>query len=152
MRSRPREFLAGLFAAVALLAAASGYPAAAQDPDNAYRNQLIGRWQLVSIAVDNEMPYGANPKGTMFADAAGHFSVIVISTGKANSVSFFGTYTINPDRTVTTHITANTGGAGVNIAGSDLKRILSLNGDELTVRDDTPSGPGAIKVVWKRAD
>ena len=70
-------------------------PAAAQTPAKSLKEQIIGHWQLVSVTVNDTTPYGANPQGSMFLDAGGHISVIVISAGGARNTSYFGTYTVD---------------------------------------------------------
>ena len=71
----------------------------------------------------------------MFLDAGCHFSVIVISSGNARSLSYFGTYTVNDaDKTMTLHMDGNAGGLGISLAGHDEKRLISFSGDELVSR------------------
>jgi len=106
------------------------------------------------VTANERTPYGANPEGSMFLDAAGHFSIIVISDGNARSLAYFGTYTVSDaDKLLTVHIEDSTGGGSPNAAGRDLKRLVALNGDELTIQNQTPAGaPGNVKLTWKRAN
>ena len=129
-------------------------PAAAQSAAPSLTPKLVGHWQLVAVSVNGGQPYGASPQGSMFLDAAGHFSVIVISTGDARNIAYFGTYAVNDaGGSMTMHIDGSTGGSGVSASGRDLKRLVALNGDELTVSNAMPSGAaGAIRLTWKRAD
>ncbi len=126
-------------------------PAAAQT--KSLKQQLLGHWQLVSVSVNGTMPFGENPQGSMFLDASGHISVIVISAGNARSLSYFGTYTVDEaTKSMAMHIVAS-GGGDANQAGHDFKRLLSLNDNELTVTNETPSGgPGPIRLTWKQAN
>jgi Lipocalin-like domain len=127
----------------------------AQAPAKSLMDALVGHWQLVSVTAANERtPYGANPHGTMFLDAGGHFSTIVVSDGDARSLGYFGTYTVSDaDKVITLHIEDSVGGGSPNAAGRDLKRLITLNGDELTIQNQTPAGsPGNLKIVWKRAN
>ena len=81
----------------------------------------------------------------MFLDAAGNYSVIVISAGNAKNISYFGTYTVNDaDNTMTMHIDAS---SGINARGRDEKRTVTFNGDQMT--QETPKG--GIKITWKRS-
>jgi hypothetical protein len=118
------------------------------------KDQVVGHWQLVSVTINGIAPYGTNPQGSMFIDAGGHFAVIVVSSGNARNVSYFGTYTINnADGTMTMHIEANAEGGGFNAAGRDMSRHIALNGDELTLQSETPSGmPGRVVMTWKKAN
>jgi Lipocalin-like domain len=127
-------------------------PSSAQD--KSLKDALVGHWQLVSVSVSGRSPYGANPHGSMFLDAAGHFSVIVVSDGNARSLAYFGTYTINDaDKSLVIHIEDSAGGGSPNAAGRDLKRLVTLSGDELAVENELATGgPGAVKVIWKRAN
>jgi hypothetical protein len=124
----------------------------AQTPEKSIKDQMVGHWQLVSITIQERTPYGPNPLGSMFIDAAGHFSVIVVSSGDARSVSYFGTYTINADNTVTTHLEASSGGGENSAGGHEMTRLLTFNGDELVVANETANGPGALRLTWKRAN
>jgi hypothetical protein len=123
-------------------------------PATSLKEALVGHWQLVSVTGNERAPYGADPRGSMFFDATGHFSVIVISAGNARSVDYFGTYTINDaGKSMTLHIGDNSGGGAPNVAGRDLKRLVRLSGDELTVQNQLATGaPGDIKLTWERAN
>jgi Lipocalin-like domain len=106
------------------------------------------------VTANERTPYGASPQGSMFLDAAGNFSIIVVSSGDARSVAYFGTYTVSEtDKLMSLHIVDSTGGGSPNAAGRDLKRLVVLSGDELTIQNQTPAGaPGNIKLTWKRAN
>jgi hypothetical protein len=127
-------------------------PSSAQE--KSLKEALVGHWQLVSVSVNGRTPYGANPHGSLFLDAAGHFSIIVVSDGNARSLAFFGTYTINDaDKTMMVHVQDSAGGGTPNAAGRDLKRLVTLNGDELSVQNVLTTGEtGGVKVTWKRAN
>lgn len=137
-----------------ILLALTAAPVVAQAPAKSLRNELIGHWQLVSVTAGNRTPYGANPTGTMFLDATGHFAVIIISTGNARNISYFGTYTVDDTaKRITIHIQGSSGGLGINAAGRDETRLIRLNGDELISQNTTPSGdPGDIILTWKQAN
>ena len=72
MKTIARRLLAPLVAALLVAGAA-----AAQTPTLASR--LVGHWSLVSVAIGDQKTYGADPKGSMFFDAAGHYAVIVVA-------------------------------------------------------------------------
>jgi hypothetical protein len=137
----------GIFAAGTLLvglafAAASSF---AQTAASSIKTQLVGNWQLVSVSLDHTQPYGDTPTGNMSFDASGHFSVIVITSGQAKNISYFGTYTVNDaDSSMTIHIDGSTLG---HTNGHDLKRTLAFSGDELVVQ----SPNGNVKMTWKRS-
>jgi hypothetical protein len=120
----------------------------AQTPSRSLNDQLVGHWQLVSVSVNGNDSYGASPQGSMFFDAGGHYSVIVISAARARNVSYFGTYTVNDaDNSIAMHIDAsNQAGA----AGRDDKRYVTFSGDELIVANQKAAGPlGSVKLIWK---
>lgn len=132
--------------AAALLVAGA---AAAQTPTLASR--LAGHWSLVSVTIGGQQPYGANPKGSMFFDAAGDYSMVVVGAGGAGAIAYFGGYTLDEAAgAITLHIDASSRAAA---AGRDEKRLIQLDGDQLTLRNDRASrGLGAVTLVWKRAD
>lgn len=133
--------------ALALLDAASS----AQTPAKSLKDEVVGHWQLVSISINGNTPYGANPQGSMFLDAGGHYAVIVITGGRARSISYYGTYTVNDaDDSMTMHID---GSNRADFAGHDVKRVISVSGDEMIVANATASGAaGPTKLTWKRAN
>jgi hypothetical protein len=140
--------------ALLLMSLLLGPIAVAQSTAQSLQTKLVGHWQLVSVSVNGGQPYGASPQGSMFIDAAGHFSVIVISGGGARSIAYFGTYTVSEaDSSMTMHIDGSTGGGGESAQGRALKRLVALNGNALTVSNAMPSGaPGGIRLTWNRAD
>jgi hypothetical protein len=144
MKTIVRSLLAPF--AVALLLAGA---AAAQTTSLASR--LVGHWSLVSVAIGDQRPYGADAKGSMFFDAAGHYSVVVVGAGGAGAIAYFGEYTLDEAAgALSLHVDgSNRAGA----AGRDEKRLLQLDGDALTLRSDRASrGLGGVTLVWKRAD
>lgn len=117
------------------------------------KQQLVGHWQLVSVALGDRTPYGAAPQGSMFLDAQGHLSVIVISDGGARNISYFGTYTVDDAaKLMTIHVEGSSGGSG-NTSGRSFKRLLQLQGNELVMTNEAPANaPGVIKQTWKQAN
>jgi hypothetical protein len=109
---------------------------------------IIGHWQLETVDVSGSAPYGAKPQGSMFLDAAGHYSIIVISDGGARSIAYFGTYrTDDAAGTVVFHVT---GASQPPAVGHDQTRLIKLNGDELVQQSLPAPGRPVLKVAWKR--
>jgi hypothetical protein len=135
---------------IILLAFALGAGALAQTAAKSLKDQLVGHWRLVSVTTGGAEPYGASPQGDMVLGADGHYSVIVISAGRAPSIAYFGAYTVDEaSSAMTLHIEASTRPTS---DGRDEKRAVSLNGDQLI--QSTAAGGGArgdVKVTWKRS-
>jgi hypothetical protein len=122
----------------------------AQSPAKSLRDQLIGHWQLVSVSINGQSPYGANAKGSMFLDAGGHYSVVVVTSGDARSTAYFGSYTVSDaDHLVTFHVDASSRASG---AERDQTRLASLSGDELTLASQRPGPIGGVQLKWKLAN
>ena len=154
MKFTARSMIVSLSLLVALTMVVHTTASHAQAPAKSLKEALAGHWQLVSVTANERTPYGANPHGSMFLDAGGHFSVIVISAGNARNISYFGTYTVNDaDKSMTMHIEDSSGGSGESAAGRDVKRLIILSGDDLLVQSEAPSGArGAVKLTWKQAN
>jgi hypothetical protein len=136
-------------AIVALALVAASPVAVALAQGSPLKDQLVGQWQLVSIGINNAAPYGDSPTGSMLLDAAGHYSIIVVSNGGARNISYYGTYTVDEaNKSMTMHIT---GGTRANAAGRDQTRQVTVDGDQLI--EQTPAGrKSSIKMTWKRAN
>jgi hypothetical protein len=136
-------------AIVALALVAASPVAAALAQGSSLKDQLVGQWQLVSIGINNAAPYGDSPTGSMLLDAAGHYSIIVISNGGARNISYYGTYTVDESsKSVTMHVA---GGTRANADGQDQTRQVTVDGDQL-VEQTPPGRKGSIKMTWKRAN
>jgi Lipocalin-like domain len=123
--------------------------AAALAQGSSLKDQLVGQWQLVSVGINNTRPYGDNPTGSMLLDAAGHYSIIVVSNGGARNISYYGTYTVDEaNKSMTMHIT---GGTRANAAGRDQTRQVTVDGDQL-IEQTLPGRKSSIKMTWKRAN
>jgi hypothetical protein len=132
--------------ALALIAAT----AFAQTPAKSLKDQLIGHWQLVTATINDTSPFGATPQGSMFLDASGHYSTIVITGGNERNIAYFGTYTVNEaDSSVTMHVEAS---SRAGTAGRDQKRFIAFNGDELVVTNQKKGPLGGVKLTWKQAN
>jgi hypothetical protein len=136
-----------------LLGLALMSPASAQSAAKPLKDQIVGHWQLVSVTVNDGTPYGTAPQGSMFLDAAGHLSIIVISDGGARNIAYFGTYTLDDaDNTMNVRIEGSSGGAG-NASGRTFKWSVLVQGNELVIANQTPAGaPGKLKQTWKQAN
>jgi hypothetical protein len=133
-----------------LLIALLGSTSFAQSPAKSLRDQLVGHWQLVTATVNDQAPYGANAKGSMFLDAGGHYSVVVVTAGEAKSIAYFGTYAVSDtDNSVTFHVDANSRTTG---ADRDQTRLASISGDELTLASQKTGPIGGAKLTWKLAN
>ncbi len=149
MRKNARGVAACLSSLVLLAAIAA--PSFAQTQAKSLEEQLVGHWRLVSNSVGDAQPYGVHPQGSMFLDAGGDYSIIVVSDGGARSISYFGAYTLDAaDSTMTMHIDAS---SRAGAAGRDEKRVVAVSGDELTVENRQPARSlGSIKMTWRRAN
>jgi hypothetical protein len=122
----------------------------AQSPAKSLKDRLIGHWQLVSVTINGQTPYGANAKGSMFLDAGGHYSVVVVTAGEAKSIAYFGSYTVgDADNLVTFHVDASSRASG---SERDQIRLASLNGDQLTLASQKPGPIGGVNLTWKLAN
>ena len=136
-------------AIVVLAFIVAGSVATALAQSTSLKDQLVGQWQLVSIGINDAAPYGANPTGSMLLDAAGHYSIIVVSNGGARNISYYGTYTVDEtNKSVTMHIA---GGTRANADGRDQTRQVTVDGDQL-IEQTLPGRKGSIKMTWKRAN
>jgi hypothetical protein len=132
---------------LALASIASG--ALAQTPGKTLEDQLVGHWRLVSVSVYGATPYGPDPACSMFLDAAGHYSVIVITAGSARTIAYFGAYTVDDsESSITMHVDGATTGAGDR---PDVKRLVTFSSDELIVANQKGPGPErSIELTWKQ--
>jgi Lipocalin-like domain len=123
----------------------------AQTPAKSISDQLVGHWQLVSVVMNGDTSYGANPHGSMFFDAAGHYAAIVLSDGRDRSISYFGTYAVsNADNSVIFHVD---GSSLVGADGKNQKLLITFSGDEMIqATAPTPIPVGDLKVTWKRSN
>jgi hypothetical protein len=139
--SRVRMAVLGLASSTLAASVASAAPAS-------LGARLVGHWQLQAVDVSGNAPYGAKPQGSMFLDAAGHYSVIVISDGGARTAAFFGTYkTDDTAGTITFHVI---GASQSGAVGHDQTRVVKLNGDQLVQQSLPAPRRPVLKVTWTR--
>ena len=139
-------------------------------------NPLVGTWTLV--LVDNVLPdssrvhlYGSHPSGLLMFDAAGHYSLQIVSADRPafavndksrgtaaeyqaavkGSNAHFGTYSINPAGDSITFRIEHA--SFPNWEGTEQKRAFRLDKDRLTYTVPVPTtGQGAVgEVEWRRA-
>ncbi|MGE5047996.1 MAG: lipocalin-like domain-containing protein [Deltaproteobacteria bacterium] len=167
----------GLGSALLPLASAAllvSFPASAADRAATLKQQLTGTWTIVADTFEGGGKkvevFGPHPKGSMILGADGHFSVVItrgdVAQFAANNrmkgtpeenaaavkggIGYFGTWTVDEgEKTLVLHVETCT---YPNWSGSDQKRIVQLQGDEMHAINPTPSvGAGTAQVVWKRA-
>jgi len=136
------------------------------------KQQLVGTWSVVSFVNENERTgkrtevFGSDPKGYFMFDAAGHFSINLMRTGRPKFgrrdfptpneskaalegiVTMFGDYKVNEsEHSVSLHII---GGSFPAWDNSNQMRPIAINGDELTYKNPTPASGGGTAVVTLR--
>ena len=112
-------------------------------------------------------PFGPHPLGQFMFDSSGHFSANELrpdipkfaSNNRATgtpaenqavvqgSISFFGTYAINPDGSVTLHII---GSSFPNWTGTDQKRIIEISGTQMKYTNAAGSVGGVAVFILTR--
>jgi len=160
----------GLEVALAALAVS----VAAQGADKTLEQELVGTWTIVADTFEgggNKIEvFGPHPKGSMILGADGHFAVVItrgdVARFAANNrmkgtpeenaaavqggIGYFGTWTVNEgEKALVLHVDSST---YPNWIGSEQKRIVQIQGDEMHAINPTPSvGTGTAQVVWRRA-
>jgi len=139
------------------------------------KEQLVGTWTLVSsdiVAPDGtrRTSFGPNPKGILIIDANGRYAQIMLDPNRPKfkgrgrldgtpeenkavvqgTSAQFGTWSVNEaDKTLIYHTEFH---IWPNDDGKELKRSITLTGDELKVFNPTPAGGSGIsELLWKRA-
>lgn len=138
------------------------------------KDQLAGAWILTSIdqtdaAGKKVQVFGPNPKGTQVLDASGQYIQIIWNSDapkfKVNNrlkgtpeenaaavhatTATFGTWTL--DEASKTLTVRYTGSMFPNQAGTESKRAVSVNGDELRVSNPQTASGMKSDTVWRRA-
>ncbi len=136
------------------------------------KQQVVGMWSLVSQAVEKPdgsrvERFGSNPKGIGIFDQSGRFSMIMLrsdlpkfasnnamtGTPEENkaiiqgSTAFYGSWSV--DDATSTMINRIEGSTFPNWDGTDLKRTLTIIGDEMKVCVPSQIG-GTSCAVWRR--
>ena len=148
-------------------------PGSALAQQKPLKEQLAGTWTIISN--DNVAPdgtkrqlFGPNPKGILVLAANGQYAQIIVLPGRPNfkvnnrlegtpeenkaavhgTTATFGTWSVDEaNKTLTIR---NEGGMFPNQAGTESKRTLILQGDQLRVSNPTPASGGKSESVWKR--
>jgi lipocalin-like protein len=169
MTSRSVAHAAAIAVAAILL-----LPGPGAGQEKSLRDRLVGAW--VSAVHETTLPdgtkrkqFGASPRGMVILDASGNYTQILVNPdvpkyrsndrtqGTADehaatirgSVANYGTWTVDEAaKTLTYHIVGST---FPNQAGTEMKTVVSLSGDEWTSTiPRTTSGRQSV-MVWKRA-
>jgi Lipocalin-like domain len=131
------------------------------------KRELVGSWSLVQNCEEfqdgkkNCNPLGPKLKGLLMFDA-NSFSFQMIGGDRTKTadprtpvgplVAYFGTYsTSDADKTLTYHIER---ASWPNFEGQDQKRIVTINGDEMSYKAlapiNSPQGPFVPNLEFKR--
>jgi hypothetical protein len=137
------------------------------------KEQLAGTWTIISN--DNVAPdgtkrqlFGANPKGILVLAANGQYAQIIVLPNRPNfkvnnrlegtpeenkaavhgTTATFGTWSI--DEASKTLTVRSEGSMFPNQVGSESKRTVTLQGDQLRVSNPSPASGGKSESVWKR--
>jgi hypothetical protein len=149
----------------------SGSALAQQKP---LKEQLAGTWTIISN--DNVAPdgtkrqlFGPNPKGILVLADNGQYAQIIVHPDRPNfkvnnrlegtpeentaavhgTTAAFGTWSVDEaNKTITVR---NEGGMFPNQVGTESKRTVTLQGDQLRVNNPTPASGGRSESVWKRS-
>jgi hypothetical protein len=149
-----REFMALLGSAAALTPSMGVATAHAGAPGG----HLTGTWSFVSSIntrkdgsiVDR---WGANPRGMLMFDGAGHFSQIITGSESrlfgAKTFAGFGTYTFDKASGALT-LTFNGCSIGRVVGSVQERRIVLLTADELKYINPVTTSDTTAEVLWKR--
>ena len=137
-----------------LLGLALMLPVSAQSAAKPLKEQIVGHWQLVSVTIGERTPYGAAPQGSMFLDAGGHLSVIVISDGGAQEHFLFRHLHGRRCRQIDDHSRRRQQWRQrQRRAGATSNGWYNCRAMKWSLANKTPSGtPGVIKQTWKQAN
>lgn len=139
--------------------------------NTALKEQIVGTWELVSATVERGgkkvKGFGSNPLGYMIFSSDGHFSVNFVranrpSFGSNNretgtpdenkaavqgNISAFGTYTLDPDGSLTFQII---GSSFPNWNGTTQKRLVEISGNRLKyINPATSIGGSAVSILTR---
>ena len=162
---------------LALSFVAAGYRHAGADAARPLRAQLVGHWTLLSVEVVSgeaiQYPLGRDVSGLIVYDDAGYMAVQIMqgnrprfaSGDQANGtlaeltaavsgyIAYFGTYSVDEGtQTVTHHLT---GSLFPNWVGTEQRRAIVLQGDQLTLSSEPIAFQGqtrVFRILWTRQD
>jgi hypothetical protein len=172
---RARTLLDGLSALPAQPGADPGGDRNARPDHGSLRDQLVGHWELVSLAAVNgsdiEYPMGQDIEGVITYDQTGHMAVQImrhlrpqfasgdldgatfaeLSAAVTGYTAYFGTYSVDESAAVVTHHVK--GSLFPNWVGTEQRRDVVLDGGRLTLTSQPILFEGKMRVfrvVWKR--
>jgi Lipocalin-like domain len=155
--------LSPIATSIAVFCLGTTFPAQAQS----LKQQLVGSWSIVRNCEEfldgkkNCSPFGENMKGLLMFDA-NSFSFQMMAGDRAKTgdprtpvgplVAYFGTYSVSEaDKVLTYHIERAT---WPNFEGQDQKRIVTINGDQMSYKAQapisSPQGPFVPNLEFKR--
>ena len=148
-------------------------PGSALAQQKSLKEQLAGTWTIISN--DNVAPdgtkrqlFGPNPKGILVLAANGQYAQIIVLPARPNfkvnnrlegtpeenkaavhgTTATFGTWSVDEaNKTITVR---NEGSMFPNQVGTESKRSVTLQGDQLRVSNPAPGSGGKSESVWKR--
>jgi hypothetical protein len=163
----------GITALSSLFLAASLFASDAAAQQKTLNAQLVGTWTFISSTgklPDGSPMWGSKPKGLLVFTENGRYSSHITrsdrpkfasnnrlkgtpeenkSTAQA-SIASFGTYTVNEaSKSFTVRFE---GSSYPNLEGTEQTRAVTITGDELKIRNPSPSAGGApTELVYRRA-
>ena len=167
-----RQPLAHVLASLVIFA--GGLPVATTCSAQSLKEQIVGTWLPVSQYVDQDgkklEPFGSEPKGIVIYDAGGRFVLVLqratlpkfassnrlSGTPEENkaivqgSIAYFGRYSVDEkERKINLHYDGST---YPNWDGEDQVRLISINGDELSMVSPVSAvGGGSVHLLLRRA-
>jgi len=155
------------FSPVAMTIAVLSLGVTAQAETQSLKNQLVGSWSVERNCEEfqdgkkNCSPFGDNLKGLLMFDANSFsFQMIAGDRAKTNDprtpigplVAYLGTYSVDEaNKVLTYHIVRAT---WPNFEGQDQKRIVTINGDQMSYKSQapisSPQGPFVPNLEFKR--
>ena len=176
MTNKARMWRAGCVLAIAAAVLAAGLvlaaqKAAAQQGRASTRSRLVGTWQLVSAEAEQNGQkvefFGPHPVGVYAFDADGRYISEVMrgdlpkfasgnryqGTPEENKavvqgfIGYFGTYEVQEPDTLILHMAAS---SYPNFDGTDQKRTIVINGDEMRYSSGGTSFGAVARQVWRR--
>jgi Lipocalin-like domain len=155
----------------------SGRPRWSTKRKNSLKEQLAGTWTIISNDNDNTAPDGTktalwsqserHPRLVLAAN--GQYAQIIVLPDRPNfkvnnrlegtpeenkaavhgTTATFGTWSVDEaNKTITVR---NEGGMFPNRAGTESKRTVTLQGDQLRVSNPAPASGGRSESAWKRS-
>lgn len=116
------------------------------------KNNLVGRWRLVSYQANPEQgdsvyPLGAAAVGVLDYSPEGHVSVHIMGAGY---FAYYGYYSVDEDASTVTHHLELC--SDRNLAGASNLRQISLEDRRLVLSGsmELDGEPHTIRVVWER--